>query len=54
MFGGGGDPGPTYLLEIVEKGDVVDDGCLGEEYCLLFLDGGGKTCRGGSKVKIVE
>ena len=54
MFGVGGGSGPTYLLEMVEKKDVVGDGCLGEEECLLFFDGGGKTGTGGDKVEIGE
>ena len=54
MFGGGGGSGPTYLLEMVEKKDVVGDGCMGKEDCLLFFNGGGKTGRGGGKVEIVE
>ena len=54
MFGDGEGSGTTYLLEMVKREDMVCDGCLGEEYCFLFFNGGGKSGRGGGKVEIVE
>ena len=54
MFGGGGGSSPTYLLEMVQKKDVVCDRCLGDKYCFLFFDGGGKTSRRIGKVERVE
>ena len=52
MFGGGGVYGPSYLVEMMEEENVVSDGNLGQEYCILFFDGGGKAVRRGGKVKV--
>ena len=39
MFGDGGGSGPSYLEEMMEEEDVVGDGGLGQEHCLLFFNG---------------
>ena len=43
MFGGGGGSGTAYLVELVKEEDVVSDGVLGQEHCLLLFDGGDKA-----------
>ena len=48
MFGGGGGgSGPSYLVEVIGEEDLVGDGGLVQEHCILFFDGGGKAVRGG-------
>ena len=54
MFGGGGGSGPSYIVEVMGKEDVVGDGGLGQEHCLLFFNGGGEAVRGGGKFKFQE
>ena len=46
-LGGGGSSGSSQLLKVVEEEDMACDGSLGEEYGLLFFEGGGQAARGG-------
>ena len=51
MLGGGRGSGSTYLVDVVEEEDVVSDGGLYQEHCLLFFDGRGKAVSGCGEIK---
>ena len=46
VFGGWGDSGSSYLVEVSKEEDAVSDISLGHEHCLLFFDGGDQSVGG--------